>query len=76
MTLSNIGVRLSIGGQGYRQQAAVAIRHTVAACAQAAWPFEATADERILLVPEAASLELAASPACAADRAASRYCHG
>jgi hypothetical protein len=36
VTLSSVGVWLSIVGQAHREQAGVAVRHAVAACAQAA----------------------------------------
>ena len=55
---------------------AVAIRPTMAACAETAWPFEAAVSERTLFVSKAATHQAASIPACAADRALSGYCHG
>ena len=58
------------------QEKAVAIRPTVAACAQTAWPSEDAMSESTLFVPERAIHQAAGIPACAAGRVPSGYCHG
>jgi hypothetical protein len=75
VTLSSVWAWLSVVGQAHREKA-VAIRPTMAACAETAWPFEAAVSERTLFVSKAATHQAASIPACAADRALSGYCHG
>ena len=76
MTLSSVGVWLSIAGQAHWEKAAIAVRHAVTECAQTARAFEAARGGRVLLVPEEAIHRAAGIPACAADRVLPGYCHG